>query len=73
MLEIIREDELKKIWWTTELTELWNELCIAEKHMLRSNGQTRRLNRESFKVKRKTFDRCVQRAKKYSGECSKTK
>ena len=32
-----------------ELTELWNELCTAEKIMLRSNGQTRRLNRDSFK------------------------
>ena len=32
--------------------------------MLRSNDQTRRLNRDSFKIKNKTFDRCVQREKR---------
>ena len=53
----------KKPWWTSELTSLWNDLCVAEKRMLRSNGQQRKISRNIFNEKRKLFDRTVQREK----------
>ena len=53
----------KKPWWTSELTSLWNDLCGAEKRMLRSNGQQSKTSRNIFNAKRKFFDRTVQRKK----------
>ena len=48
----------KNTWWNNELSMLWNELCNAEKDMLRSNGQAKKVKRAIFTL-RKTFDRCV--------------
>ena len=55
---------IRKPWWTAQLSDLWNELCEAEKQMLRSNGQARKHKREMFKAKRKTFDKIVQKEKR---------
>ena len=59
-----KKRKCKKPWWTQELSHLWNDLCEAEKVMIRSNGIARRRYRDLFKTKRKLFDKCVQREKR---------
>lgn len=59
-----KKRKFKKPWWTQELSRLWNDLCEAEKLMLRSTGTAKRRYRDSFNTKRKLFDKCVQREKR---------
>ena len=51
----------KKPWWTSELTNLWNDLCKSEKHMLRSNGQSKEIKKRYFQRKEEIFDKTLQR------------
>ncbi|CAG2193143.1 ACAD9 [Mytilus edulis] len=56
---------IKKPWWTDKLTQLWNNVCVAEKAMLESKSDSRKRQcRIEFIDKRKTFDREAQRAKR---------
>ncbi|CAG2258008.1 unnamed protein product [Mytilus edulis] len=56
---------IKKPWWTDKLTQLWNNVCVAEKAMLGSKSDSRKRQcRIEFIDKRKTFDREAQRAKR---------
>ena len=54
-----------KPWWSDKLTDLWNNVCIAEKAWLSCIDVS---DKKSFKTvyinKRKIFDREVQRAKR---------
>ena len=54
----------KKPWWSEELTVVWNELCIKEKAMLRSDIKLKRTKRDEFLRHRKVFNREVQKAKR---------
>lgn len=37
-----RKRKAQELWWTTRLTELWNDQCDAEKSMLKSKSRTER-------------------------------
>ena len=54
---------MKKPWWSEELTDIWNELCLKEKSMLKSESRFKRTRREEFLRHRKLFNREVQKAK----------
>ena len=43
---------------------MWNEVCSAEKDIVKSDGVARKHFRQIFKNKREIFDREVQRCKK---------
>ena len=58
--------KLKKQWWNEQLTDLWNDTCLAEKRMLKSHCVRRNVLSKEFKDKRKLFDRAVQMAKRKS-------
>ena len=55
----------KKPWWNMELTELWNEVCVAETSYLKAdrNNQKQQLRHE-YVLKRKKFDKKVQQCKR---------
>lgn len=57
-----KKKRIKKPWWTEELTVLWNDMCVAEKNWVKTR------NKKEFKsvfiMKRKTFDKEVQRSKR---------
>ena len=55
---------IKKPWWNDLLTIMWNEVCYAEKNMIKAKGVTRKHSRQVFKDKHKIFDREVQRSKR---------
>ena len=60
-----RKRKTKKPWWTSCLTELWNDQCDAEQSMLKSKSRTERKGlRKRFIEKRKLFNREVQRSKR---------
>ena len=54
----------KKPWLSEELTVIWNELCVKEKTMLRSEIKSRRTKRDEFLRQRKVFNREVKKAKR---------
>ncbi|CAG2223805.1 unnamed protein product [Mytilus edulis] len=54
----------KKPWWSETLTELWNNLCCAEKEMLKSRGHRKKELRRIFVQRRKCFDKEVQKCKR---------
>ena len=54
----------KKPRWSEELTAIWNELCINEKAMLRSDIKLKRTKRDKLLRHRKVFNRKVQKAKR---------
>jgi hypothetical protein len=59
-----KKRRLGKPWWNDTLTELWNEVCTAEKAWVRcKNGSSKNL-KQVYVSKRKTFDRHVQRFKR---------
>ncbi|KAL4236102.1 hypothetical protein ACF0H5_004488 [Mactra antiquata] len=69
-----RKHKPKKQWWTPELTELWIQLCKAEKLWLSSKSKSHQSSFKSQYIRmRKTFDREVQRCKRsywYNMQCN---
>ena len=59
-----RDRRTKKPWWSEELMQRWNEICIEEKKWLRAQGRDKKEHRHVFQAKRKLFDRSVQKAKR---------
>ena len=55
---------MKKPWWNDTLTVMWNDVCKAEKDMIKLVGGARAHFRHLFKNSRKVFDREVQRCKR---------
>lgn len=58
---------LRKPWWTIELGEMWNELCYHEKAWLKckhTDAARKRMLKDEYVRKRKSFDRVVQRNKR---------
>ena len=63
-----KKRRVKKPWWSNELSELWNNVCNAEKNMLNSKSDARKRQcRQEFTQKRKFFDREAQRAQRRYG------
>ena len=60
-----KKRRIKKPWWSDKLSGLWNDMCVAEKKMLRcvSLAEKREL-RKVFTSKRKLFDQETQRLKR---------
>ncbi len=55
----------RKPWWTSELSDLWNKMCRAEKVWLKSKGKAdSRANKDTFVSRRRQFDREVQTTKR---------
>ena len=54
----------RKPWWNEELTVLWNNLCEAEKIMLKCKSRNRSHPRSIYTQLRKHFNRECQRAKR---------
>ena len=54
-----------KPFWNDELQSLWNEVCGLEKAYLNSKSlHDKRRNKNDFNCKRKSFDKCVRKAKR---------
>ena len=54
----------RKPWWNEELTVLWDNLCEAEKIMLKCKSRNRSHPRSIYTQLRKHFNRECQRAKR---------
>ena len=59
-----KKRRIKKPWWSEKLTVIWNELCVKEKSMLKSDIKSKRTKRDEFLRQRKVFNREVQKAKR---------
>ena len=59
-----KKRKVKKPWWNDQLTELWNNVCKAEKHMLKSKNAERQRLRATYVSVRKIFNRECQRVKR---------
>ncbi|CAC5403302.1 unnamed protein product [Mytilus coruscus] len=56
---------IKKPWWSTELTELWNEVCKSENMYLKTKSRHSKMQlRHLYCQNRKFFDKNVQQAKR---------
>ena len=43
-----KKRRMKKTWWSEELTDIWNELCLKEKSMLKSERRFKRTRRKEL-------------------------
>ncbi|CAG2223305.1 unnamed protein product [Mytilus edulis] len=56
---------IKKPWWSTELTDLWNEVCKSETMYLKTKScHSKKQLRHLYCQNRKLFDKNVQQAKR---------
>ena len=57
--------KIGKPWWSDRLTNLWNDVCIAERSWLRCDEKhCKSVRKSNYISKRKLFDSEVQRAKR---------
>ena len=66
-----RGRRIKKSWWSEELMQRWNEMCIEEKNWLRAQVRDKKEHRQVFLAKRKLFDRSVQKRNVNTGDSFK--
>ena len=41
-----KKRKMEKPWWSEELTDIWNELCLQEKALLKSESRFKRTRKE---------------------------
>ncbi|KAJ8305823.1 hypothetical protein KUTeg_016368 [Tegillarca granosa] len=59
-----KRKRIKKAWWTDNLTQLWNEMCVAESKWNKSKDRDKKFLKTVFVQKRKDFDKEVQKSKR---------
>ena len=54
----------QKPWWSEEMTNKWNDVCIAERDWKRCHREQKSNYKHIWRDKRRAFDKAVQRAKR---------
>ena len=59
-----KKQRIKKPWWTDDLSEQWNNICVAEKQLRGSSDWRKPELKAIYMSARKHFDKTVQRTKR---------
>ncbi len=59
-----KKRRVKKEWWTAELSDMWDTVCVAERDWASCHGARKAHYKQLLSAKRKAFDTAVQRAKR---------
>ena len=65
-VKVISVKILRKRWWNDNLTDIWTDVCTAERRWVKCHSAAqKKVYKQDFINKRKYFDHEVQKAKRH--------